>query len=141
MNRIAYAATKKDFINDIDMNRFMGKICEGAALNHIGSSISEKKSWEANAYRIRSLISVANLPDDIEVVFEYKSPIAGRVDCMLFGMDDNKKKHIIHIELKQWSNDSVTQVFDTGVFEVSAFVGGGYRILPHPSQQYDAEIL
>ena len=37
--------------------------------------------------------------------------------------------------MKQWSNNSVSQLYDTGVFEVSAFVGGTYRILPHPSQQ------
>ena len=135
MSRVAYAASKKDFIYDLDTNVFMTKMCEGAALNRIGGSYSEKKSWEANANKMRGLLSLANLPDDVQIAFEYKSPLAGRVDCMLFGVGNDNKKHVIHIELKQWSNDSVKQLFDTGVFEVTAFVGGQYQVLAHPSQQ------
>lgn len=78
---------------------------------------------------------MADVPDDVQVAFEYKSPLAGRVDCMLFGVGSDQKKHIIHIELKQWSNNSVKQLYSTGVFEVTAFVGGKYQILSHPSQQ------
>ena len=33
-------------------------MCEGAALNRIGGSYSEKKSWEANAGKVRSLLSL-----------------------------------------------------------------------------------
>ncbi len=54
---------------------------------------------------------------------------------MLFGIGADQKKHIVHIEFKQWSNNSVKQLFSTGVFEVTAFVGGQYQILSHPSQQ------
>ena len=135
MSRMAYAASKKDFIYDYDTNAFMTKMCEGAALDRIGGSYSEKKSWEANASKVRSLLALADVPDDVQVAFEYKSPLAGRVDCMLFGVGADKKKHVIHIELKQWSNDSVKQLYSTGVFEVTAFVGGKYQILSHPSQQ------
>jgi len=113
----------------------MDLMCEGAALNRIGGTVSEKKSWEANAAKLRSLISLAKLPDDIEIAFEYKCPLSGRIDCMLFGYGKDEKKHVVHIELKQWSNDTVSQVYDTGVFEVAAFVGGSYRLLSHPSQQ------
>lgn len=81
------------------------------------------------------MLSLAGVPDDVQVAFEYKSPLAGRVDCMLFGVGSDQKKHIIHIELKQWSNNSVKQLFSTGVFEVTAFVGGQYQVLSHPSQQ------
>lgn len=135
MARVAYSASKKQFLNDWDTNRFMDLMCEGAALNHIGGSLSEKKSWENNAAKIRSLLSLSHLPDDIEIAFEYKCPLSGRIDCMLFGYGKDNKKHIVHIELKQWSNDTVTQIYNTGVFEVSAFVGGSYRLLAHPSQQ------
>lgn len=122
----------------------MDLMCEGAALNHIGGSYSEKKSWESNAAKIRSLLSLTHLPDDIEIAFEYKCPLSGRIDCMLFGYGKDNKKHIVHIELKQWSNDTVTQIYNTGVFEVSALVGGSYRLLAHPSQQalnYQQNIL
>lgn len=135
VSRAAYSASINEFCADVDSNEFIGKLCEGVSLQHIGSSISEKKSWESNAYRLKSLISMAKLPEDVQIVFEYKNPINGRIDCMLFGIGSDNKKHVIHIELKQWSNNSVTQLYDTGVFEVTAYVGGRYRILPHPSQQ------
>ncbi len=110
----------------------------------IAASPSERHSWEANAAKISNLLRTANVPDDIHVAFEYKSPLAGRVDCMLFGIGGDGKRHIVHIELKQWSNNTVTQLYDTGVFRVSAMVGGTYRVLPHPSQQalnYQSNIL
>ena len=135
MSRFAYEASVKEFIVDVDTNQFMTKICQGALLNRIGGSESEKNSWAANAAKVRSLFSLAGVPDDVHVGFEYKSPLAGRVDCMVFGMDALQHKHVIHIELKQWSNNSVSQLYDTGVFEVTAFVGGQYQILSHPSQQ------
>jgi len=135
MRRVAYSAPVSVFFDDWDTNEFMHKMSEGAALNHIGGSPSEKRSWEANAAKICSLLRLARVPDDVQVAFEYKSPLTGRVDCMLFGMGEDKKKHIIHIELKQWSNDTVTQLYDTGVFQVTALVGGSYRFLAHPSQQ------
>lgn len=144
MAKVAYNASKERFISDWDTNRFMELMCEGAALNHIGGSYSEKRSWESNASKLRSLLSLADLPDDIEIAFEYKCPLSGRIDCMLFGYGKDQKKHIVHIELKQWSNDSVTQVYNTGVFEVSALVGGSYHLLSHPSQQafhYQQSIL
>jgi len=142
--RVAYNAPVKQFIMDWDTNQFMDKICEGAALNRIGGSASERNSWAANAAKLRSLVALSHLPEDTEVAFEYKCPLSGRIDCMLFGYGRDGKKHIVHIEMKQWSNDTVTQIYETGVFEVSAFVGGSYRVLSHPSQQalnYQKSIL
>lgn len=144
MSRVAYNASIKQFVNDWDTNKFMDLLCIGAINNRIGGSISERRSWEANAAKIRSLIALSNINDDTEIAFEYKCPLSGRIDCMMFGYGNDNKKHIVHLELKQWSNDTVTQVYDTGVFEVSAFVGGSYRLLAHPSQQaynYQKNIL
>lgn len=135
MSRVAYGASKKQFLSDWRNNVFMVKMASGACANRIGGSPSEKKSWEANAAKIVNLLELACVPDDVYVAFEYKSPLAGRVDCMLFAVGKDGKKHIVHIELKQWSNETVSQVYDTGVFKVEALVGGEYRILSHPSQQ------
>lgn len=135
MARVAYSATKSQFIQDWRSNVFIEKMVNGAYANRMGGSNSERKSWEANAAKIVNLLELAQVPDDVYVAFEYKCPIAGRIDCMLFASDRGGKRHIIHIELKQWSNGSVSQVYDTGVFKVEAFVGGSYHILSHPSQQ------
>jgi len=135
MSRVAYSASKRQFIQDWQSNVFMSKMTAGAYANRIGGSPSEKKSWESNAAKIVSLLELAKVPDDVHVAFEYKSPLAGRVDCMLFAHGKDGTRHIVHIELKQWSNDTVSQIYGTGVFKVEALVGGDYRILSHPSQQ------
>ena len=54
MARVAYNASVKKFVSDWDTNQFMDIMCNGAALNRIGGSVSEKKSREANASKIRS---------------------------------------------------------------------------------------
>ena len=45
------------------------------------------------------------------------------------------KDNVIHIELKQWGNDTVTELYSTGVFQVEALTGKHFRPVPHPSQQ------
>ena len=135
MSRVAYSATKDVFINDVLLNRFIPKLREGARLNHIGGGVSEIRSWQSNAPNVRNLLELSQIPNDIIVSFEYKVPNGGRIDCMLYGKGNNGLNNIIHIELKQWGNDSVSELYDTGVFRVDAFTGGGYRAVCHPSQQ------
>lgn len=137
MSRVAYSASKSEFMHDWENNLFMDKMREGARNNHIGGSPSEVNSWQNNAAKIYNLLKLSDAPADVFVAFEYKSPLAGRVDCMLFAKGTDGRKHIVHIELKQWSNGTVSQVYDTGVFKVIAQVGakGSYQILSHPSQQ------
>lgn len=135
MSRVAYSATKDVFINDVKWNRFIPKMRVGAKLNHIGSGDSEIRSWQSNAPSVRNLLELSQIPDDIIVSFEYKVPNGGRIDCMLYGEGNNGLKNVIHIELKQWGNNSVSELYDTGVFKVDAFTGGSYRAVCHPSQQ------
>ncbi len=135
MSRVAYFASKDEFIKDVILNRFIGKMREGARLNHIGGSESEIRSWQNNAPNIRNILELSGVPNDIIVSFEYKVPNGGRIDCMLYGRGKNHKSNVIHIELKQWSNDSVHEIYANGVFRVDAFTGGAYRAVCHPSQQ------
>lgn len=135
MSRVAYSATKDVFIRDVLLNQFIPKMREGARLNHIGSGDSEIRSWQSNAPSVRNLLELSHIPDDIIVSFEYKVPNGGRIDCMLYGEGNNGFKNVIHIELKQWGNNSVSELYDTGVFRVDAFTGGSYRAVCHPSQQ------
>lgn len=135
MSRVAYSETKNVFMKDVLYNRFIPKMIEGARLNHIGGSNNEILSWQNNAPNIRNLLELSMVPDDIIVSFEYKVPNGGRIDCMLYGVGDNHKDNVIHLELKQWSNNSVQELYDRGVFKVDAFVGGAYRTVCHPSQQ------
>lgn len=135
MSRVAYSATKDVFISDVRLNRFIPKMREGARLNHIGGSDSEIRSWQSNAPNVRNLLEESNIPDNIIVSFEYKVPNGGRIDCMLYGIGRDGCHNVVHIELKQWSNDSVRELYDNGVFKVDALTGGAYRAVCHPSQQ------
>lgn len=135
MSRIIYSATKKEFNLDIIRHDFLDKMEQGAVLNHVGHGFAETNSWQMNGYEISRLLDQSQVPDDIIVAFEYKVPNGGRIDCMLYGKGKNGKNNIVHIELKQWSNDSVSELYDNGVFEVEAFTGGAYRTVPHPCMQ------
>lgn len=135
MSRVAYSATKDVFISDVRLNRFIPKMREGARLNHIGGSDSEIRSWQSNAPNVRNLLEESHIPDNVIVSFEYKVPNGGRIDCMLYGTGRDGKNNVIHIELKQWSNNTVRELYDNGVFKVDALTGGTYRTVCHPSQQ------
>lgn len=139
MSRVLYCANRKEFIKDVIRHRFMPKMISGAQLYHLGFSPSEERSWNANALEIKNLLDLSGLPDDVYVSFEYRVPHGPmRIDCMLYGCDSNGNRNVIHLELKQWGNDSVNELYDTGVFnasEVEAFTGGYYRTVAHPSQQ------
>lgn len=138
MARIIYSATRKQFFDDWSQQQIVNKMVEGATFNHIGFSNSERNSWHANVNSIAAILFLSNkVSDDAVVAFEYKVPNGGRIDCMMYGKGDDSLYHVIHIELKQWSNDSVHEIYDNGVFEVEAFTGGGYRPVSHPLKQVD----
>lgn len=135
MSRVAYYATKDVFVQDVVYNRFIQKMKQGAALNHISAGSSEIISWQNNAPKVRDLLDVSCIPDSVIVSFEYKVPNGGRIDCMLYGIGANDKQNVVHIELKQWSNSTVRELYDNGVFRVDALTGGSFRPVCHPSQQ------
>ena len=137
MARIIYSSTKSGFLQDWADRIIVDKMLEGAGFNHIAVGPAEKNSWRANSDSIAALFYRANkVPDDAMISFEYKVPKSGgRIDCMMYGKGADGMYHVVHIELKQWSNDSVHELYDNGVFEVEAFTGGGYRPVPHPIKQ------
>jgi len=138
MSRIIYSATRKAFFNDWSQQRVVDKMVEGASYNHIGYSPSELSSWRANVNSIAAILFLADkVSDDSIVAFEYKVPNGGRIDCMMYGKGEDANYHVVHIELKQWGNNSVHELYDNGVFEVEAFTGGGYRPVSHPLKQVD----
>lgn len=136
MSQVIYCAPKDVFIDDVYDHLLVPKMQEGASLYHIGYGNSELVSWANNAQEIQNVLMRANLPSDTYIAFEYRIPHgSGRIDCMLFGKGVDNRDNVVHIELKQWSNKSVSELYTTGVFKVEAFTGGHYQPVPHPSQQ------
>lgn len=136
MSRVLYSAPKKLFIEDVITNEFGQKMEKAANLYRLGYGDSELSSWLNNAPKVRDLLDLAKVPDDTFVTFEYRVPNGPqRIDCMLYGKGQNDKRNVVHIELKQWSNKTVQEMYSTGVFRVEALTGGHYQPVSHPSQQ------
>lgn len=125
---------------DVISHKFGKKMQEAASRFRLGYGHSELNSWLNNAPQVKDLLELSEVPDDTYVSFEYKVPNGPqRIDCMLYGHGPDRKKNVVHLELKQWSNDTVQEIYNTGVFaaksEVEALTGGRYQPVPHPSQQ------
>jgi hypothetical protein len=94
---------------------------------------SEKMSWDNSLSKVRDVIDIAGLTDNM-IALEYEVPYNQyRVDCLLFGKGEDSKPNIVLIELKQWSD--VKALEEEGNFDVETFTGHAMRTVPHPSQQ------
>jgi len=83
---------------------------------------------------VRDLIEIAELEKNW-IAIEYEVPYnQNRIDCLLFGKDQNEFSNIVLLELKQWSAIKVTA--EEGNF-VETYVGGSNRVVAHPSQQVE----
>lgn len=131
-----YADTLKSFLRkNFSKNDFVNYMSEQAFENGINAGSSEERSWGENFDALRVLLSNSGLPDDVVIAFEYLIPVGGRIDCMLFGYDENNIRNAIHIELKQWSNNSVNVSF-AGRAATTVMVGGHYYT--HPCAQAES---
>jgi len=130
---LIYYATTTQFIDDIRENR-LTEIMSYSFVDRFGHnpSYSEKQSWQNSLPRVRDIIEIAGLTDNM-IALEYEVPYnQSRIDCLLFGKGDDNLANIVLIELKQWS--SVTALEDEGNF-VETFVGFKDKVVSHPSQQ------
>lgn len=138
--RVIYGASQAEFVSDVDTNRFLEKMKAGARSYGIPLNSSESGSWDRNADKISALLRLSKVEDSY-VTFEYLMPYCrSRIDCMIYGSDSSHNGNVVHIELKQWSNESVKPTgcegnLDVKENEVLAYTGGAYRRVAHPSQQ------
>lgn len=130
---LIYKSDSETFLKNIRENRLTGIMVDAFKaffVREVGPG--EKNSWSNSLPKIKDLIEIAGLKN-INIALEYEIPYnQNRIDCLLFGKDDNNEDNIVMFELKQWS--SVTQYVDEGNF-VETYTGRGNRIVPHPSQQ------
>ena len=146
--RVVYNETQQQFFQDVDSANFLGKMVSKAQEYELKVSPSEQVSWANNAPKIKELLEVSGVYDSY-VTFEYLVPYRrSRIDCMIYGSDSQNYGNVVHIELKQWGNntvkpDEVDANFhvkddseeDDSEYSVVALTGGSYKIEPHPSQQ------
>ena len=130
---LIYQDTTTQFIRDVRENK-LTTIMLARFQERLGRQpgYSELNSWQNSLSRVRDLIEVAELTDNM-IALEYEVPYnQSRIDCLLFGKGKDKVSNIVLIELKQWS--SVKALEDEGNF-VETYTGSVEQVVAHPSQQ------
>lgn len=130
---IVYQATKEDFSNDVLSDRIETKIHDFFRKHlHHGTSKNEIASWKNSMSYMDRVLNDSSIPDDCGVAIEYQLPqSAKRIDFILTGLGENKAEYAILVELKQWSEATISK--KDGI--INSFVGGSIRELTHPSYQ------
>jgi uncharacterized protein len=130
---IIYKATKERFSEDVVSNE-IEYIIHNFFIDKIGHSASanEINSWKNSMLYMNNILMDPKIPDDCGVAIEYQIPLTSkRIDFILAGTDVNKVEYLLIVELKQWSEASLTK--KDGI--VSTFVGKAIREVSHPSYQ------
>ena len=139
-NNFFYTSTVEVFLQYISRNR-VGEIVESMrdCAQKFGVSCGNREidSWKNNFKAITELLHLSDVAGDAIIGFEYIIPVGGRIDCVLFGHGQDGAANMIHIELKQWSNDNVSEHYNGYTFCTDLIVEGGRqtRYESHPSAQ------
>lgn len=132
---IVYEDSKRNFVEDVKTNCIADIIAEKIRLHGINAGHErEFVSWQNSLQFMRNIIDDHEIDDEVKVAIEYSIPMTSkRVDFILCGSDSDKRDNVVIIELKQWQKAEV--VADDMHYCVRTFVGGGERIVCHPSYQ------
>lgn len=130
---IVYQSTKKQFLDDVDLNQIVNKIYDEYIPKFGHTTDSQLRAWQNSMQYMRGVLNDDEIPGDAGVAIEYNiQPTSKRIDFLLSGTDKNGNMSVIIIELKQWDSCELVEDED-GV--VVTYVGGGNRKVAHPSYQ------
>jgi uncharacterized protein len=128
-----YTSSKAQFIEQVADNAIRDDITDAFRLvfGYV-PGVSEQLSWERSMQYMKNILEDPDIPNDAGVAIEYTLPLTRkRVDFILTGSDGDNKELAILIELKQWSEATLTK--KDGI--VVTYVGGREDEHPHPSYQ------
>lgn len=130
---IVYQADKRTFREDVFSNRIDQRIEEAFRRSGRGGvSKSERESWKNSLGFMDRIIEADTVPDDVGIALEMRLPQSSkRLDFVLTGLDQDRRKVAIIVELKQWQSAELTQ--KDGI--VCTVLGGAIRETSHPSYQ------
>ena len=131
---IVYEATKNQFVEDV-INNQVSKNIERLYRMRVGSNVNprEVKAWENSMQFMNNVLNDSSIPDNSGIAIEYKIPYTSkRIDFIITGKNEQKKRTAIIIELKQWSDAEIVSGKDA---IVRTFTGGAKREVAHPSYQ------
>lgn len=130
---IVYNKYKVDFVSDVFENNIEG-IVEQGLLEKAGKRVSpnEKTSFKNSLRYMYDIVNYPGLPNDSRIAIEYNIPrTSNRIDFMISGLNEEKEKSVVIVELKQWSSVEMTEKDAI----VKTFLGGAVRETTHPSYQ------
>ncbi len=130
---LVYEGIKSSFIDDVNLNKIVGKIYDKYKQFFGRTGESQLNSWKNSMQYMRGVLDDKEIPDNAGVAIEFNIPTTSkRIDFILSGRDNNRRDSVIIIELKQWETCNAVEGKD-GI--VSTFTGGGIREVAHPSYQ------
>lgn len=130
---IVYSSTKKEFMEDVLNNRIEAQILT-SFVREMGHSTgkAEVASWKNSMMYMNNVIADSQIPDNSGIAIEYKVPqTSKRIDFIITGTNEENRKSVVLVELKQWSEAQITDL--DGI--VKTYVGGNVREVSHPSYQ------
>lgn len=130
---IVYTSTKDKFMDDV-MSNDIGGIVHRAFQKATGhkTSVNEIRSWENSMQYMYRVLEDDEIPQSAEIAIEYHIPQSSkRIDFIVAGKNAKRQDTAILIELKQWSEATLTH--KDGV--VVSYVGRAEREVAHPSYQ------
>lgn len=130
---IVYSSTKKRFMDDVMSNDIANIVHEAfkKATGH-RTSENEVRSWQNSIQYMYQVLNDQAISDGTEIAIEYHIPQSSkRIDFIVAGKNAKRDDAAILIELKQWSEATLTN--KDGV--VVSYVGRAEREVSHPSYQ------
>ncbi len=126
-----YAGSTEEFVADNVHNRIAGRLRDAfCGVYHHEPSQSEVNSWRNSLRAISMVFQDAGFKRH-GVVLEYSLPLTSkRLDCLITGLDGERREQAAIIELKQWEKCQ-----EADAERVVTFVAGGNRDVLHPSVQ------
>src|ERR1700722_5960986 len=107
---IVYRKTKEDFSNDVltnDIEVIIIKYIKASSGHDVAAN--EVSAFKNSLGYMDRVLQDRDIPDDCRLSIEYNIPqTAKRVDFIISG-SDGSRENVIIIELKQWSEASLTE--------------------------------
>ncbi len=130
---IVYQASKSDFTDDVFEDRIETKILDFFRMNlNRSTSSNEISSWRDSMQYMERVLRDDEIPDDCGVAIEYQLPQSGkRIDFILTGNGENNQEYCVIVELKRWSEASISSKDAI----VNTRVGRHFGEFTHPSYQ------
>lgn len=131
---ILYEETIEHFNEDVMQNRIADRAAEKYRAHYNRDpGDREYRSWATSLAILNNSFLYAGLKEN-HVLIEYELPYSSqRIDVLLFGKDNGDQENVVMLELKQWSNDKVTEAHSEG--NVVVDYGAFRKEQAHPSLQ------